>query len=1174
MANRALTANETTLIRSYQWIDDIGIFVTPLQSVVTGTISAVPSRFPYTTLTMAWDGATTGTAVGQLVEISSAGTIIAYAAIRQAISVNTLYISETQIGTFGYATNVQVPITVGMTVTIYKHHPMWAFNSRIADKTFYKFWDIAYNVQNERQQPVANTGAWQAGRLENGASTYRFTLPKGGVNLSWAFLVDSTAISNLEWTLPAGVTLVAGYSDTDEIIEVDAVAGQHQIALTVFFDGQEHTAYCWLFVADGISGYNLNENYAFAIDSDNQSLSGFGRVMKLTVTGDNLEDTFYRGAGFMLKEWAKYDGEELDSGVTNDSFIGYIADVQLSHDGNIGTAQITVEAPMVYAARLGQPSQSLTYKANPANWNETAYDNPRAFIYYLIKWTCPTLIDMHDLDIPLAYEDYRRKYLEVNNKSLQGNLQAVAEQITGHITSASDGSTIVRRNPLYMSNTARNAIATVTTFLEQDIKAPFEYFRRLYNAFSEVRSGAFAFSTGTPKAWYVGRRWLQGSGSTEMPNFIVTPTEGLNTAREIVGHFEAEQNAEIQEIGLSLLRNQDVIEPAYLLWYAFSVSTSFDPYASGFSSQRLLATEINREWEVDDSGLKKRINIIGKVETFGQLGEELPVGNVKGLSQGGWSIGFPIFWIPDLSTGMFSGNQIANLLFALNEDGDFAVTSNYLTQNVQWSNLNAALDDEAVSDFDFDYGSNYFASGRDINEALGLYVVTLDGDNGHIWYFSDILRSNAASIIKTITLNDTSSTTNARIKCSETYPDLVLAVFKDRNGVQYTRSTNGGATFGSLTDVASAIVDIEDNDNAPIGLAVFGQYQFVTAPNASNEYGVYRATTASGAFTKMTASQDSPIPHPMIAQDIESDDFIYATQYDVGTYSNDNDGSDYFPFGVPADPDPKYRFISSDFETWVRDGIVAGGVSGNALKFTGSSLIANNALNGFILQFEYTNLGASVPCWDISFDVRFDSDTASKTLLINLGVGSSVNTAVSGQNEWHHIQASEISNYSSEAPLDAGNSTINVSFKINNGDTGTAHVYLDNITLYIGDGAKLWRVTDATGTPSWANISPATGKAPEKPFDFFVDLANEDTLNTVTGLGDDWYRSTNNGTAWTLVSASTNVRCFFTSGDNIFAAGQDAVLYSADGGDDYFDISGNLDNAWDGIGRVKKLLAL
>ena len=464
MANTTISAGDLTKLRSEQYIDDLALHITPLVTVQSGTISAVPTTVPYVSVT--WDGSTSGIEIGQMVKITNGTTVRAYGVIRKLPSGSTLFISTTSLGNPGYTGRIESPIQVGDTATVYSHHPLWGLFSTIRQRTFYKQWDLPYTDDNELPPPVANAGTWQASRISSG--TAPFTLPRSGVNTDFAF--GSATISSRLWTLPAGVTLQSGYATSDAVIGVDAVAGRHLVKLkTTDSNGNTHTAYVWLFVSDGTTGTSLSEDYAVEITSDSQDRQG--RTITFTVTGSGLDDTvLYPGAGVLLREWPIYNGAALSNGVSVDTFVGYITDVDYESDGDIGTATVTAVSPMVYAEQVTQPPQRVTEKVSPNNWTEanSILTNPRGLAYYIIKWHCPALLDMHDFDAPLTTP--RKRDMSFDTDSLAAALQVVAQLITGNIGSASDGTTVMRRNPLLETNATRNALDTVITWTDEDLK--------------------------------------------------------------------------------------------------------------------------------------------------------------------------------------------------------------------------------------------------------------------------------------------------------------------------------------------------------------------------------------------------------------------------------------------------------------------------------------------------------------------------------------------------------------------------------------------------------------------------------------------------------------------------------------------------------------------------------
>ena len=869
MATSAVTGTDLALIRAdNQYIEDIAIHITPRVSVATGTITSVPTFSPYVQVSLTWDTGFSDVAVGQLLEIVSGSTLKAYGVVRKAPTSSILYISTTPLGSAGYSTDIERPIEVGDTVTVYSHHPLWALFSRISSRTFFKEWNTAYSTQNSQPPPVANTGTWQAAKINTG-ETASFTLPRSGVSTSFA--LGSATISSHSWSLPAGVSLSNGSTASDSVITITATAGYHQIAYTVTdSNAKTHTAYTWLFVSDGTTGASLSERYAVEITGDNQTPEG--RVLNLSITGENLSSVIYPGAGILLREWAKYNGSDLSNGVGVDTFVGYVTDPQIDHDGNIGTVNLTVESPFIYANRVPIPSQYLEEKASPANWTQatSALTNPRGFLYYIMKWHAPAILDMHDLDAPQV--EPRRKDSAWQAGSLSKSMSEVAKYITGSVGSASDGTTVMRTNPMYMDNTDRNALANIITWLDRDLQVPYSYVKRFRSLVSQATTGAFAFNGTAIKAWLAGKFWGQGTSTPTLSNFTVTASDGLPRVLEVAGHYYADENRPILEIPITLTMNQDIIDPAYWLWCSLTTSSDFDTFGDGFTDQRCIVKNIARVWDNGHYGLLKTITLGLQPETFGQPGEEIPIASAKTYQSSGYSTTIPTNFTPQQGNSAFGGSSV---MLVNNSGGKLAITYNYQAVSPIWQDMTGSLNDETVHDFCIDYGSAYFANGNNSSYALGVYAVTSSGTTLNVWYFADIFTTPVATVLESETMNDASCTSEAHIEVSETNPDLVVVAWHDQTGVVFIRSTNGGSMWSAQANIGDSVTDT-DNNNAPIGLDIDDSLQLITGVNSSNEYGAYRATTDSGSFTRLSNSVAASTPYPMIKIVPETDDAYIA----------------------------------------------------------------------------------------------------------------------------------------------------------------------------------------------------------------------------------------------------------------------------------------------------------
>lgn len=1187
MATSAIGSTDLANLRgTSQHIDEIALHITPKVTIQTGTVTSVPTFSPYVQLGITWDGSYAGVSVGQMVTISIGSTIKAYAVIRKAPTASILYISTTPIGGHGYANEIQSAIAVDDIVTVYSHRPLWGLYSRIADRTFYKQWDIPYTNQNSQPPPVANAGTWQAAQVSVG-DTASFTLPRKGSNSSFNF-GSATDAARL-WTLPSGVTLKSGYALTDAVIGVDAEAGYHLVSYThTDSNAKVHTAYVWLFVSDGTTGASLSERYPVTIESDTQDTSG--RIMQFTITGDDLDDVIYPGAGFLFREWSDFNGSSLTDGVLIDTFVGYVAEISPSSDGNVNAMRFTVESPFIYAARWQQPSQVLEEASSPAHWAQatSVLTNPRGFLYYAIKWHSPQLLDMHDFDAPFTTP--RRKDARWQKGSLQSAMMAVAEYIAGHVGSASDGTTVMRENPMYMDNTDRNALAEIITWLDRDVQVPVGYTERFTADLSEARTGAFAYDGSTVKAWLAGKFWNQGVGNATLANFTVTPSEGLARILEVVGHFFQEANRPIQEHQLTMLRNYDIIDPAYWLWCRAIISAEFDAYGKGINT-RCIVKRVNRQWTNDRYGWRKAVQLGLQPETFGQPGEEIPIASAASYQLNGYSLTIPTNFAPNQGFGAFGGVPI---MLVNDDNGKLAITYNYMAASPQWANVTPFVNNESVNDFSIDYNSPYFQNGNNAAYALGLYVVTTSDTDINVWYFADVLTSPTATLLATESMNDSSNTTEARIEVSESTPTLVVVAWHDQTGIEFIRSTDGGANWSNKANIGSAISD-SANDNAPIGLDIDGTNQLITAPDGSANYGAYLATTAGGSFSALSNTLTSAKPLPLVRIE-PTTDTAYITALE-------NINSDLITF----DPDvdvinlPDAGDSATDPQVSI-NGATAGGspapdvVSSNGNPGwcarhnpTSGSWASNEA---FQLVFDIASTGSPNTLNNITFDYYISSDIVSGATIVVIVTEDDLTQdtytfSSLTADAWTTINV-DADAVSSQLPTDIGNTFSNpdivIQLKTNTTygnlaivdfDMRFDNIALDLDTSFGGSGlSTLYKVTDFDGTDSWTDISPASDEVPTRPHDLAIDLADTDIVNTYASGSTTWYQSTDAGSNWTSKDASTTTkRAFFTAGKAMAVAGSSKVELSLDG-TNFEDKTGNLSTAWGSIGVIKRIQPL
>lgn len=968
------TAHQLTAVRlnCVRPVKDVTYSITPgTQAIITditGTIS---------------DGVVGDVLTGKRVVLTD-GTYNQTTTIRKSSDATNLYLNALGEGDTGFADTIFPAQSDLDTAYVYNDFPLYGEYSRVVSKAIpiLPRWDLAYASQTSTSiPPIANAGTHQSDSIAVGGSA-SFTLPKGGSNTSFAF--NSETISSHAWVIPTGVTLQGGFALTDAVIGVDATVGQHLISYTTTDSNSEvHTAYVWLFVDDGTTYKTLNDEFQAKIVSDNRDLTG--RTLELELTGQIADTVMLQGTLFHLQTEQTYGGDTLTEGVVVDIFVGYVQNILPSYDGNIYTTRLTIVSPTIYLQNVAVAPQVIFEKSSPANWTEvtSALSNPRGALSY-VRWQCQNLFAMHDIDCSLTTP--RKKSYQFVGTTIASHFDVIAQAISGNIGSASDGTLVVRQNPSLEDNTFRNALAVGCIFSASDIVGQIEYTEPIHFVFQDIRAGGFGFDGSKSNAWYGVKRWGQGAGRTELPTFSVDSSGGRDSVLERVGHLYASENYPITN-SITLSRDFDVIDPVYMIWYRLNIASTYDARGKGWSNIRVLPSSVSVNWDLEN--FTKEVSFQYKEETFGQPAEEYFIGSASTNIANGWLTSNPVPFTPTASAyGMLGGIAIL-----LNTVGQLAITQNLLDASPNYIDLSPFVTG-TVCDVTYDYNSAFFTSGYVLTEILSIYIVSASSTTLYIYRLDDI---KAASFIitelTTYTMGDASTTTGARIRCSRTTPTFVVMAFHDQTGVQVGRSTDTGATWASLTRVGASVTDLI-NDNAELGLYVDGANQVVSAPDSSNDYAPYLATTTGGAFSVLANSVLNVGVNPMIVGDGATTIYVTTQRDDLPPIAYDIDFDDLTPlaYTVTAFVRSVYTTIVSPVipdssfgnpQPSMKGAFVSLISNGNEGFFAGTRIVFTNTLTIRQVDFEYWMVSAfgqvlerKIILYDVS-DVVLDSYTVT-----------------------------------------------------------------------------------------------------------------------------------------------------------------------------------------------------
>jgi hypothetical protein len=1120
MATSAIDSADLLKLRGSQQVERLDIYAVKAETVATATITAVPASFPFVQVTVGSTSNWSDVEVGMLVHIHNSGTTRCYAVVRKSPLSDTLYISTTYSGSPGYPQLIESVVQVGDSVTIYKHLPPWGMYSTIQERVFYMQWDVPYTDQNISPPPVANAGPWQGAKIAVGGSA-SFTLPKGSSNTSYS-INDASIVGGYQWELPTGVTLTSGML-TSAVIGVSATAGQHLIKLTITDENSKvSVAYTWLFVADGVNYTSLDQDYTLTGASISRTREGHEATLNIVCNDYDLLPS----TGVLIQEVAHFDGGALTAGVLLDTFIGYVSELDISHDSEIGEIELTVLGPKPYAKHVVHVAQYVEgVNSTPTNWAEVNYiiSNNEFTLYHCMKWLCPNMLAMHDFDA--GNHAYNEPYVGIHNyegTNLAAAMDLAARNLLGNVGSAADGTIVLRKNPIYRDTTTRNAVAVLMTIDARDLlKGVIRWLKRQTSAMMEVKTSCINWSgENTTKGWLGWKRWYQGTASDELPSFYVTPAEGLAELLRVTGHFMAEKNSPYGPTPTPYAYNLDVFDPVYLLWSRYDYDASFDPTGIGFDSNRIQHQSVSVEYGLDDGDITKFVTGTIVHETFGLPGEERIIGSSSLLSN------------PDYEPYSPGNDKLPTAMHIVNDAGAWANTYTAQSASPQWNNLSSKVTG-TVCDICIDWGSPGFTGSND-SLAIGMYVVSISGTTVYLYCVYDIYAANiVVSEVETWTMADTTATTNAQVRVSKYAPEHIAVGVKDGTGIKVARSSNSGSTFGSLTQIGSSITDDSYNNNAPFGMAYDLEFLYVPGPDGTGEYGIYMAE-GTGSFSALSSTPRYQSPPTAIAIDGNGDLYVSFTTYAEETIS--------IPFGGVGHTN--YSLDSTIAQITTTEETTGGNPSDHMQVDVTADYTSPTVQRGRIDIDGFPN-GAYIK--RIELDAKWDSAGGTRNIIASGLNGGNVTIAdVTGAapSIWTEYGANVRRTLSSTDLIIA----------IAPGITAASDAaYIDNIVVtYRSQTPAIYYCELPSSSPSWTNVSPYTGAYCKYPGGLAVDRANNDNIECMTYDDDtevgEWWYSTDAAQTWSQESDDTDYRFVERSAEFILLAGDDALATTPDDG--------------------------
>jgi hypothetical protein len=421
------------------------------------------------------------------------------------------------------------------------------------------------------------------------------------------------------------------------------------------------------------------------------------------------------------------------------------------------------------------------------------------------------------------------------------------------------------RHPNYMTVEDRDLLDEKWVRQPQDVRQQLAHTLRWHHEVGRSFAGAFAFNgKGQGVAYKTvapGFVRSQAGGEATMEYTTVPFVGAEDRSKELAGFHHAVLSAKDIPAPTLANRNLDTAQPCNLdEWFMDGLAASYDPLGEGRAGQGQLCLQTTRVW-TGPGTTRKEVTHEWEPETFGFPGKVVPV-NRSGASI--WTLGGipdnftphkPV--IPDLGV-------LLNAMFAWNDVLLLGKSGNFGSRQTKW--LRAST---LVLSAEINKHSAFFS---DPNDPLEIAILAYEPISATLTLFSaEFLIGDFMTTPLSLTeLESWSSGTinpgdsfrlHAHILIDEIEIDYWIVAFRNRNGVQIVRSTDGGASFGSVEGVGAAIPSME-NINTPIAIAVYNERLVVVDTDGTTDLDgdriqyVYTASTKAGSLSKINNPTD------------------------------------------------------------------------------------------------------------------------------------------------------------------------------------------------------------------------------------------------------------------------------------------------------------------------------
>lgn len=691
---------------------------------------------------------------------------------------DVLFIAETG--------SVELPVEAGHYVTVRRERQVWQRLQRLVDEavdstfvntfTQYKDYGLAYTDENEYHRPLANVEYAPAGWVSSGLTYRTVTLDATGSEA----VAYGASITGYSWSLPVGVALVTGYTLTDSVIQVQADAGCHEIALTVTdSNGKTSTRYLLLWAHD--ASYKPLTNFAVTRDETRD-----WREMDFEFFDDGTtltEADIFDGTPLCYWEDVSFGGSAAPAQYRG-QFLGWAMNDAVLFRRYRSVLTVTAGGVGAFLARMSGPQDTLVRSDNPSRWSEMAHINDNRLACYLLRYhtTALDVANLYQLDI--AHEWGKQN---INKGTIWEQVNNIIKGSTGVAGCDSLNGIWIRRHPSYMNTSDRNARAVIIDLTNVDwpddsaLQANYDRTRRV----GKVKGGGF-FWDGTKsvplRSLAPGDAQSYALPIEEPPAFALPPIDAQDELNRITGCHYAYLNNELAELPIRLIANLDAIEPAWREWVTITVNGD-NIRGQAWSAKRFIPKGVAVTHSNAMGEPARAVTLTLEAETGGAPGETSVISE-PGLNNTG-DYTPPTLDIPIVDTDLGAGLE---RIFLIHKSGEVSITSDFQTSGASggpdYVVDDLSLDGDVLDAVTDPYSPRYIGTGSTVNA----WIVTTT----RIYHVADI--ANVSGRVVTSQFVFAEETTYRTIQTERGIQNWVLvSSYYQASGVKATRTTDGSS---------------------------------------------------------------------------------------------------------------------------------------------------------------------------------------------------------------------------------------------------------------------------------------------------------------------------------------------------------------------------------------------